>query len=167
MADPNKYKISIGIIEELKRKGLNGQQIADMFNITKQAVSYHKVTYNGSRTPREVVNENFPWKVPEAMNQSSPYKRLRDHGEYMATGGEGMNEDKLKRLRSFYKKLRDNDWVIEFDPDLPPEKGVSSSGGFAFRARRPKDGDLIIRVNKYTRLTQEGLMIWRFPPVDP
>lgn len=76
-----------------------------------------------------------------------------------------MDKTTLGRLRGFYAKLRDH--VLEFDPNIPPEPGVSKHGGWAFRPRRPEDGDLLIRVNEYTELTEEGKMIWRFPPVEP
>ncbi len=163
----NKYVISIGLIEELKRKGYNQSDIARMFDVSRQAVSYHKVTYNGSRTTREEVGDHFPWTMPVEVGRQSPARRLRDHGEYMATGGKGMSEDKLKRLRAFYKKLKDEDLVLEYNPDFKPVKGFANKGGFRLQPRRPSDGDLLIRKNKHTRLTQEGRMIWRFPPVLP
>lgn len=163
----NKYQISLAIIEELKRKGYNQTQIAEMFDVSRQAVSYHKVVYGGTRTPREIVNDHFPFKAPRPFSQQSPCRRLRDHGEYMATGGKGMSEAKLKRLRAFYKKLRDENVVVEFDPNIPPTPGVCRDGGFAFRTRLPEDEDLLVRVNEYTTLSEEGRMIWRFPPVDP
>ncbi|QOC58408.1 helix-turn-helix DNA binding protein [Mycobacterium phage Maxo] len=57
--------------------------------------------------------------------------------------------------------------MLEFDPNIPPEEGVSKAGGWAYRPRRPEDKDLLIRVNDYTDLTEEGAMIWRFPPREP
>ena len=163
----NKFVLSIGLIEELKRAGYNQNDIARAIGVSAQAVTYHKQTYNGSRTPREEVMEHFPWKVPEEFTNNSPYKRIRDHAEFIATGGEGMSQDKLSRLRGFYRKLRKQNAVLEFVPEIPPIKGVCNQGGFILRKRKPSDGDLIIRVNEYTDLTEEGEMIWRFPPVDP
>lgn len=164
---PRNSRLTVSVIDALKNQGMNQSEIAELFGVTKQAVSYHKITYEGYRTPREVVLDNFPWQVPEAMCQTSPYRRMRDHGEYMATGGRGMSKDKLKRLRSFYKKLRDEGLVLEFDPTLSPIPGVSNKGGFAYRPRKRSDADLLIRVNKYTTLTAEGRLIWCFPPRDP
>lgn len=57
-------KLSIGVIEALKRQGLSQSDIAHLFSVSRQAVSYHKVTYNGHKTPREIALEHFPWKVP-------------------------------------------------------------------------------------------------------
>jgi len=72
---------------------------------------------------------------------------------------------KLSRLRTFYAKLRDN--VVEFDPVLPPEPGFANRGGFALRVRVDADGDLLIRVNEHTNLTEKGRTIWRLPETLP
>jgi hypothetical protein len=160
-------ELSLSLIEELKDQGYSQSDIARMFGKTRQAVSWHKRTYGGKLTPREEVARHFPWKVPHHQNQSSPYRRLRDHGEYVATGGKGMSKDKLSRLRSFYRKLREGNLILEFDPQIEPISGVSNRGGFAFRALTEADADLLIRVNEYTCLTDEGRMIWRLPTVDP
>lgn len=94
-------------------------------------------------------------------------RRLRDHGEYVVSGGSALSEYRLKRLRAFHRQLREADVVVEYNPDIPPQPGVSRAGGFALRARRPADGDLMIRVNEYTRLTREGRTIWRLPDHEP
>src|SRR4029077_18926414 len=117
--DPNaegRATLSLSVIEDLKNKGFNQSEIAEMYGVTRQAISWHKHTYGGRLTPRELVNQHFPFEVPMEMGQTSPFKRLRDHGEYIATGGVGMSEGKLQRLRSFYRKLRDEKLVLEFDP---------------------------------------------------
>ncbi len=161
-------ELSLAVIEQLKAKGFNQSRIAELYGVSRQAVSWHLRTYNGTRTPRQQVLEaNFPWKVSQEHERCSAQRRLREHGEYMATGGKGMSEDKLSRLRGFYKMLRDQNAVLEYDPSIPPIDGFASRGGFALRPRRKKDGDLLIRVNEYTDLSDEGRMIWRFPPREP
>lgn len=160
-------KLSLSVVEDLKGKGLSQSEIAELFGVTRQYVSWIKHTYGGKLTPREVVLQSFPFQVSAIQAQTSPYRRLRDHGEYVATGGRGMSEDKLKRLESFWKKLRDGNLVLEYDPDIPPIKGVSNKGGWAFRERLPEDGDLLIRANEYANLTDKGRMIWRLPIDEP
>nr|WP_090281499.1 helix-turn-helix transcriptional regulator [Mycolicibacterium komanii]CRL77976.1 hypothetical protein CPGR_04982 [Mycolicibacterium komanii] len=157
--------LSLAIIEDLKRKGYTQSDIARMYGVSRQYISWIKHYYGGRLTPREQVLQHFPFQVPTKMGQTSPYRRLREHGEYMATGGVGMDKVALGRLRGFYKKLQDK--VLEFDPTIPPIPGVSSQGGWRYVPRLPTDHDLLIRVNEYTQLTQEGRMIWRFPPVEP
>lgn len=160
-------ELSISVIEQLKAKGFTQSDIARLYGVTRQAVSWHKRNYNGSLTPRETVLALYPWKVSKIQERCSFNRRLRDHGEYMATGGKNMSEDKLSRLRSFYKTLREEDAVLEYDPDIPPIDGFASMGGFALRKRRKSDGDLLIRVNKYTNMSDEGRIIWKFPPIEP
>jgi len=160
-------KLSLGIIEALKNKGLSQSEIARMYGVTRQYVSWIKHTYGGRLTPRERILKEFPFKVPVQFANTAPYKRLRDHGEFVATGGIGMSHDKISRLRGWYKKLREENLVVEFDPNLPPEPGVSYAGGWAYRKRRKSDGNLLIRVNSHTNLSEEGEAIWRFPNYEP
>jgi hypothetical protein len=85
--DKDGNPLTIAIIEELKAKGLNQSQIAARFGVTRQAVSWHRRTYNGVLTPREQLLEaHFPWKVSGRHLRTSPYRQLRDHGEWYATG---------------------------------------------------------------------------------
>ncbi len=162
-----KERLTLAIVEALKNKGLSQSDIARQYGVTRQHVSWIKHTYGGRLTPRERTMQHFPFKVPTEMGNTSPYKRLRDHGEYVATGGVGMSEDKLQRLRSFYRKLREDSVVLEFDPNIPSVPGISRKGGWAYRERLPEDGDLLIRVNEFTNITDKGRDIWRFPAVDP
>ncbi|QAY08650.1 immunity repressor [Mycobacterium phage Rajelicia] len=161
-------RLSLEVIEALKAAGETEADIARMYGVTPQAVSWHVHTYGGKLTARQVIRREYPFKVPEPLSQCAPHKRLRDHGEYIATRGKGMKEYKLKRLRSFYRMLRENNWVVEFDPDIPPIPGVSKRGGWAYRERQESDEDLLIRVNEYTTLSEIGRHhIWRFPSVEP
>jgi hypothetical protein len=159
----SKAPLIFSTIEELRRKGYNQSEIAEMHGVTRQAVSWQKLNYGGRLTPRQIVNKAWPWKTTDLHGKSKAFQRLRDHGEYMATGGRGMNEDKMTRLRAWWKKLRDENLVLEFDPKIPPIKGVSPHGGFAYRQRVKADHDLLIRLNEHTNITEEGMMIWRFP----
>lgn len=157
--------LTLAIIEDLKGKGYSQAEIARMYGVSRQYVSWIKRYYNGRLTPAEQVLQHFPFKVPTEMGQTSPYRRLREHGQYVATWGIGMDKVTLGRLRGFYRKLTDQ--VLEFDPNIPPIPRVSSRGGWAYRPRRPEDGDLLIRVNEHTELTDEGRRIWRLPAVMP
>ncbi len=160
-------ELSLADIEYLKGKGYSQSAIARMYGVSRQAISWWIHTYGGKMTPRQIVLKAWPWKVPAEMSQAAPYRNMRNHGEYIATGGKGMSADKLNRLRSFYRMLREEDLVVEFDPAIPPTPGVSNKGGWAFRQRLPEDGDLLIRVNEHTNLTEDGRRIWRFPEVEP
>ena len=159
-------ELSLATIEDLKGKGFNQTQIAEMFGVSRQAISYWKRTYGGRLTPREEALKHFPWKVKHPQTQAQPYRFLRDHAEYMATGGKGMDEVKLARLRTLYRKINAG-YVIEYDPAIPAKDGVSIHGGWAYRKRRKTDGELLVRVNEHTVITSEGQLLWRLPPRLP
>lgn len=91
-------KLTLAIVEDLKAKRHTQGDIARMFGVTRQYASWIKYTYGGRLTPRERVLREFPWKVPEPMTQHSPYRRMREHGEYVATNGVGMSPEKLYRF---------------------------------------------------------------------
>lgn len=165
VSDDYGKKLTIAAIESLKQRGYTQSDIARMFGVSRQAVSWHKQHYGGQLSPRELVLQHFPWVLSSEVGNTSTVRRLRDHGEYVATGGVGMEPWKLSRLPRFYARLRDS--VIEYDPDIPPEEGVSLVGGIAYRPRLESDGDLLIRVNDHTHLSDQGRMIWRFPPIEP
>lgn len=146
-------------INQLRLKGLSLAEIADLKGVTRQAVSKMVQRYNGFLTPRQQVQEAWPFKTSRAHNRSTVYHRLRDHGEFMATGGRGMAEWKLERLEPWWEKMEGV--VVEFDPSPQPGLPV---GGFVYRRRRRSDADLLIRRNEHTVLTDKGLLIWRLPP---
>ncbi len=158
-----------GEIEELRRRGLNQSEIAAMHGVSRQAVSWQKKTYGGMLTPRQLVQKEWPWETTSLHGKSKAFQRLRDHGEFMVTAGGGMSEDKLQRLKSWWRTLRRQDVVLEFDPSTPPHPGLSPYGGFAYMKRVVEDDDLLIRVNEFTRTDDAGRLsasaaaMWRWP----
>lgn len=165
------------IVDELLREGWTQNRIAAEYGVSRQYVSkLKKLLPSYHRTPRQIVMDSYPWNTGERFHDSKRNRIMRDHAEYMATGGKGMSQEKLTRLAWFYRFLSEHNKVLEFDPNIPPSDGDGSPryendqdfyGGFAFRDRKDSDGDLIIRVNAYTNLTEQGRVIFRMPPVLP
>ncbi len=156
--------ITLSEIEALKNRGYNQSEIAEQRGVTRQHISGIVRKYGGRLTKRQLVLEqHFPWQVPTKMQSASVYRRLRDHGEHFVTGGVGMPVATLGRLPSFYRDFRNH--VLEFDPSIPPEPGFAKDGGFARRERTPDDGNLLIRVNDWTKMTDHGWHIWTLPAI--
>lgn len=118
-------------------------------------------------TPMEIVRLHFPWDVPAELQSSPVYALMRLHGDFMATGSRGMSDADLSRVHAFHARLREEDAVIEFDPNIAADQGIDGAAGFAFRSRTIDDEDLLVRANGFTVLTEEGEMIWAFPPDLP
>src|SRR5690606_6221190 len=132
--------------------GYSVTEIGEMYNTSRQNVSQirRRGKTNFYRTPRQrVLEDNFPWKVPSRFGQTGLRRERRDHGECIATGGKGMTRQKLQRVLNLYRKLTENNMVVEFSPDIPPNE-FSSAGGFRLVPRKDSDGDLMIRVNEHT-----------------
>ncbi|MEE4025867.1 XRE family transcriptional regulator [Gordonia sp. PKS22-38] len=161
--DDDLDELSKEVIENLKARGYNQTQIADMYGVTRQAVSWHLRTYGGRRSVRQIVGESWPWETSTGHDKAVAYRYVRDHAEYVVTGGEGMGVDKLTRLRSWHKRMRGDNLVVEFDPSFPPLKGVAAGGGFRYVPRVEADGDLLIRVNEFTTLVEGSEWLWSWP----
>ena len=164
---PRPASVSLAEIEDLKAKGLNQSEIARQLGVSRAYISWIKHTYGGKLTPREVMmRDHFPWEVEPQFGSAGVLQHVRNHGEYMMTGGVGMSEGELKRLAGFHNRLRKFGLVVEYDPAIPPSPEVTM-GGFAYRTREPADEHLIVRVNEYCHLTDEGReKIWVLPPEE-
>lgn len=155
---------------EGRRKGWSHQRIAEEYGVSKQRVS--QVSKMEAAQPfrphRSVLRETY-WPfgaIPYHFTHANQHKRLSDHLSYVTPDSE-LSKPALDRLRGFYKRLIDNDEVVEYDPDIPPSED-NVYGGWAYRPRIPADGDLIIRENQYTRpLYPADRVIWRIPKTLP
>lgn len=58
--------------------------------------------------------------APRGALSAALSRHTRNHGEYMATGGDGMGSSELQRLKSFHDKLRRYNLVVEYSPEIPP-----------------------------------------------
>ncbi|TQJ04666.1 hypothetical protein FB471_4471 [Amycolatopsis cihanbeyliensis] len=152
----------------MERKGLNQREIAEATGLTEARVSQIKKSIeNRHKKPREEARENFPFpRIQEKFSRNSVYHRLADHMEYVATGGKDMSEHKLKALLGFYKRLDEHNVVVEFDPNNPPMPGIKY-GGFAYVPREERDGDLIVRINEHTKITDRSNVWLRRPKKLP
>ncbi|QBP30552.1 immunity repressor [Mycobacterium phage Charm] len=162
---PTRAPLIFSTVEDLRRKGHNQSEIAEMHGVTRQAVSWQKKTYGGRMTPRDIVREAWPFKTTNEHRKSQQFQRLRDHGEFQETGGKGMSDNKMMRLRAWWRKLLAENVVLEFDPSIPPAPGLAG-GGFRYVPRDlDVDGpELLIRVNEHTApLDEKKKLIWSFP----
>ncbi|GGM45217.1 hypothetical protein GCM10012275_15340 [Longimycelium tulufanense] len=168
MARRNRSGLTPEKVAACMLRGDTQAKIARDHGVSPQYVSQLKQQVGDRlKTPREEALEHFPWRpVPRRFKNSHPLRMLRDHFEYMATGGRDFSDRRLRELASFYNYLEREDVVVEYDPEIPPHE-VDSVGGFAYRRRQGSDGDLLIRVNEYTNLTERGRRLLKFPKIRP
>lgn len=135
--------ITVNEIDALKARGLTQSDIAREYGVSRAYISWIKHTYGGKTTPREEALKAWPWEVKQEHTGASPYQRLRDHAEYVVTGGKGMSQNKIDRLQTWYEDVENV--VVEYDPENKPTPGIKT-GGFRYLEREPSDGDMLIRI---------------------
>lgn len=153
--------VSLSEIIALRNKGLNDTEVAKVLGITKQGVSWH-LRRAGVKTLSERVREYMPWEITGPQVKTNPYRQLRLHLEYREAGVSGISEGDRQRLRDLYRRLEEFSVVVRFDPDIPPYPG-QKYGGFEFVPREESDGDLILRVDKHTKIPADGRERWSLP----
>ncbi|AOT24994.1 immunity repressor [Mycobacterium phage Kalpine] len=169
----SRIPLTLSSIEDYTRKGYNYQQIGDMHGVTRQAVEWHVKTYGGRLNTRQQAKALWPFETISKHSRSKVFQSLRDHGEYMRQlSFRGFSEEKKKRLISFWRRMWDQNVVLEFDPSIPPGPGMAG-GGFRFVPREERDDDLLIRVNQHVRpevldedgtLNAQAELLWTWPP---
>ncbi|QFP95554.1 immunity repressor [Mycobacterium phage GaugeLDP] len=166
----SRQPLTLSVIEDLRRKGYNESEIARMHGVTRQAVNWQLKTYGGRLTTRQQVKELWPFETNNLHGKSKAFQRLRDHGEYMRTlSFKGFSPEKKQRLIRWWRMLRDENVVLEFDPNIEPYPGMAG-GGFRYVPREERDDDLLIRVNEYTKVEEDGMLdkraelLWKWPP---
>src|SRR5690606_28150920 len=115
----------------------------------------------GYRTPKQEAMDKMPWKkLPREQQRNRIYQNLRLHLFYVAVGRNGVTASQVDHLLGFYKRVED--YVVEYDPEIPSTPN-NKGGGFQYVPREERDGDLILRRNKHTRIEDGDLMYWRIP----
>ncbi|ADB93767.1 repressor [Mycobacterium phage RedRock] len=165
--------LTLSTIEDLVGKGYNYRQIGDMHGVTRQAVEWQVKTYGGRLNTRQQAKALWPFETSKLHSRSKAFQSLRDHGEYMRQlSFRGFSEEKKKRLLSFWRRMWDQNVVLEFDPTIEPYTGMVG-GGFRYVPREERDDDLLIRVNEFVRpevldedgtLNAQAELLWTWPP---
>lgn len=151
--------------KQLAELNMKNVEIAEAFNLTKSAVS-HMVARYGLETPQTKGQRLWPWKIEgSGLLHAAACEHLRRHVAWMTDGRTGMSLVRKIRLRNFYQKVTEDNFVVEFNPAFPPVKGVSSAGGWKYQKRTKDDGDLIIRVNHLctAKVDDEFREFWSIP----
>ena len=160
MTRPNQSGLTPELVRELLNKDLRVTEIARQFGVTVGYVSQLKAKI-GYRTPKQEAMDKMPWKkLPREQQRNRIYQNLRLHLFYVAVGRNGVTASQVDHLLGFYNRVED--YVVEYDPEIPSTPN-NKGGGFQYVPREERDGDLILRRNKHTRIEDGDLVYWRIP----
>lgn len=158
------------LIDELRRKGMTQNEIAQRFGVSRQAVSKMKHHYGiFTETPRERILRNYPFKHGTEHNHSAIFRRLKEHGLYIAGGPWALSTAQRRDLNRFYNRLRSKSLIVQYDPNVLPSPG-NKYGGYTLVPRTKNDPpNSLVRRNEHALITQEAerFGFWNFPPEDP
>lgn len=159
--------ISTEVVAALLNQGFTQSEIADLLHTTRQVINYHAKKI-GWKDPSKQVTELLPWQdLTPNERKATPYVMLHNHVEYMIFGTKTMSDNSISRLRSWYKtRIQEYDVVVEYDPNIPPSPN-QKFGGWRYVPRTAEDGDLIIRRNKYTKLSETQEALFKLPTELP
>ncbi len=121
--------------------------------IMDQFLADIKASHADRPKPLDIVRSTFPFDVQPDHQADAFHYAVREHGDYVATGGRDWHEDRRRALRGFYTMLRQENLVITYSP----------LDGWGHQERLLNDEDMIMRIEN---ATDEQEMIWRFPPDD-
>ena len=148
--------------------GFTQAEVARLHGVSRQTIN-KKLRHEDHGEPYETpyrglirLLNNTITGIELKHKESSGYKRLTNHLEFVATEGRHMSKAKLKALGHWYKNLIDTNTVLMFDPTIPP-RPYSKNGGWEYVPRQEKDKDLLIRVNQYVDMTPEAKEVLRMP----
>ena len=152
------------IAQALDRQGVTGVEGARRFGVSRAFWSKQlRATDGFDKKPTDLINEVWPFNVPDRYTYSRPYKNLRLHAVWMLT--QHINREKDRTLlRGFYAFLKNAQMCVEYDPTQTEPQWRNKTGGFRYVPLNESDGQLLIRVNQYTRdMSEEMQVLWQMP----
>lgn len=150
-------------IIRLLDRGFTRVEVAEIYNTTPQNVNYY-LNQKGPKylDPRQRAMKHVPWKIKKEHKESAPFHRIRNHIKFITLGSQRMSGEERDRLRNWYRSLKDLNLVLEYHPDVSPTLSITT-GGWRYVQREDRDGDLLIRVNDHTHMSDEAYEYFRFP----
>ncbi|MGW5773096.1 hypothetical protein ACWEVY_28585 [Streptomyces longwoodensis] len=129
---------------KLYRNGASDKEIAEQFGATVQAVNLRLAALGIRRAPfRTQAKEILEAAWPSAETRRTEFvhlNRARDLYAFLRRqlGDSGLSATQLKAAERFERMIRENDSVLDLQPDNP-------EGPWVLVPRRPSDGRLVIR----------------------
>lgn len=153
----NRPGLTPAIVEEELRKGKTFAQIGRDFGVSRQAP---RDTLKRAGIPiptnetTQTTQDNMPWKGSlDKFRHSKQHQYLFAYAEFMLEGAESLSAARKEDLRAFTNKLKKG-MVLALDQTV----------GFYWVPRTPEDNNLVVRVDEYTNLTNDGeTILWVLP----
>lgn len=137
----------------LSKVCLVGNLPDDISTFMQQFLASRRAEQPNRPKPLDIVRSAFPFDVQPEHQADALHYAVREHGDYVATGGRDWHEDRRRALRGFYSMLHQENLIITY----------SELDGWGHQQRLLDDEDMIMRIENPT---DEQEIIWQFPPDD-
>jgi transcriptional regulator with XRE-family HTH domain len=127
-------------LNQLRAQGYTQRDLAEEFKVSESAV-WKALQRAGYSDPVPTYKTLIPWHIEEAHKATAIMERFRSIVKQNRGGVLSEKEEQL--LTRWLRDLHDNDLVVGYHPDAPPNS-ASSKGGFYYTKRKPED-EWIIR----------------------
>lgn len=147
-----------------RKKGKTLTWIAEKYHVTPQFVSI-QLQKAGYIPPQRVVDENFPWHIPQEFRGNHIYRRLVWFVKMQVELGV-VGEKSRAQVADLIQFMRDTGTVVDFNPEYEPFKVFTDKPGFKMVPRDERDfeaGNYIVKIRPGTKIQGLGKQLWRMP----
>lgn len=128
-----------GTLLQLRRQGRTLDEIAAEYGVTKGAVYLQLREIPGAVKPRPSYKQLIPWRVSAEHAHAYPAAMLRLLGRVEAGQADRIPANKRRMLESWCRTMKEQDLVVDYGPDIPPNPASPKNGGWCYRRRQPSD----------------------------
>jgi hypothetical protein len=151
MAAPRKLPDNT-TLRQLRAQGWKLKQIAQAYDV-KEAAVWKALERAGFTDKAETYRDIIPWDIDPRHRSTAIAQRFRSIQRQRQ--GKPLNETEQHLLDTWLQVMKDNNVVLDYHPDAPPND-ASRLGGFFYTPRLPQD-EWIVRVppSEVERLAKE------------
>ena len=127
-------------IRRMRTQGITQRAIAETYEVTESAV-WKALMRAGYTDPLATYKDILPWDLNPEHKATGIMERFR--AIVKQRKGAELRPAEARRLNQWLRELEENDLVVNYHPDAPPNS-ASSKGGFYYVPKSDQD-DWIIR----------------------
>jgi hypothetical protein len=128
-------------LRQLRAQGWTIGQIGDKYGVT-EAAAWKALERAGFTETVETYRDIMPWDIDPKHRSTAIVQRFRSLMKIKK--GIPLNPTEQHLLDAWIKVMKENNVVLDYHPEAPPND-ASRLGGFFYTPRRKADGDGIIR----------------------
>lgn len=134
------------VLRTLRAQGYLLKDIAEEYDVTEAAV-WKALERAGYTDRKETYQDIVPWDIDPKHRSTAITQRFRSIMRLKR--GTPLNQTEEHLLNTWLQSMKDNNVVLDYHPDAPPND-ASRLGGFFYTPRLPED-EWIIRMPKQKR----------------